>query len=314
MKNVYSFFTKSFSPDFLIFFRIAIGGIVLIHFLSFWNDFDLLFTNKSIIPLEIHTAYNSYPILPIDKILHILSSLVGENASVPVFKYIYILLCLFIITGFFSRISAFLLLILQVSFIKYGSLFYYGADFFTSMSLFYILIFPSSSFFSIQQKIFPSFSQSRQSLTLCKRLIQIHLCIAYFFSGLDKILGFNWWNGESVWKAIHLPNLYHFIELSDYIKNPVFYIVFGWGTIFIELLYPLFINMNKTRKLWLILTISLHIGIIVCFKLFFFSSIMIVWNLTSYYFNYYNENKMVSNPNPSVDTIKNTASLSTKKT
>ncbi|KFF14605.1 hypothetical protein IW15_04000 [Chryseobacterium soli] len=303
MKTLQTFFAKSFSPEFIVFFRIAIGIIVLVHFLSFWSDFDLLYTNHSIIPLELHTAYNTFDVLTIDKILGFLNGYFTENQSILLFKYTYVILCILIISGFFSRISAVFLLILQVSFVKSGSLFFYGADFFTSMSLFYIILFPSSSFFSLQQRLFPKLSRNVQSLTLCKRLIQIHVCIAYFFSGLDKILGFNWWNGESIWKAIHLPNLYKFVALGDYIQNPVFYIIFGWGTIIIELFYPLFINLNKTRKYWLILTISMHVGIILFFNLFFFSAIMIVWNLTSYYFNYYNETKTVPAHSPSVSGI-----------
>lgn len=303
MKTLQTIFSKSFSPEFIVFFRIAIGIIVLIHFLSFWSDFDLLYTNHSIIPLELHTAYNTFDIITIEKILGFLNGYFTENQSILVFKYTYVVLCILIISGFFSRISAIFLLILQVSFVKSGSLFFYGADFFTSMSLFYIILFPSSSFFSLQQRLFPKLSRNLQSLTLCKRLIQIHVCIAYFFSGLDKILGFNWWNGESIWKAIHLPNLYKFVALGDYIQNPVFYIIFGWGTIIIELFYPLFINLNKTRKYWLILTISMHVGIIIFFNLFFFSAIMIVWNLTSYYFNYYNETKTVAAHSPSISRI-----------
>lgn len=303
MKTLQTIFSKSFSPEFIVFFRISIGLIVLIHFLSFWSDFDLLYTNHSIIPLELHTAYNTFDILTIEKILEFLNGYFTENQSILLFKSTYVVLCILIISGFFSRLSALFLLILQISFIKYGSLFFYGADFFTSMSLFYIILFPSSSFFSLQQRLFPKLSRNQQSLTLCKRLIQIHVCIAYFFSGLDKILGFNWWNGESIWKAIHLPNLYKFVALGDYVQNPVFYIIFGWGTIIIELFYPLFINLNKTRKYWLILTISMHVGIIIFFNLFFFSAIMIVWNLTSYYFNYYNETKTLAAHSPTVSGI-----------
>lgn len=275
-----------FNPIFLVFFRISIGLVVMVHFISYWKDFELLYTNQSIVPLELHSLISSYNIININEILSLLN-VVFDTEAVLAFKIIYILLSFFIIVGFFSRISALLLMIIQVSFIKYGSIFNYGADFFTTMSLFYIFIFPSSSYYSIQNFLFPKISKNWQSITLCKRLIQIHLCIAYFFSGLDKILGFNWWNGEAVWKAMHLPNFNRFIVLSDYIISPIFYIFIGWGTIITELLYPIFINLNTTRKLWLILTIGMHLGIIISFNLFFFSAIMITWNLTAYYFNYY---------------------------
>lgn len=35
----------------------------------------------------------------------------------------------------------------------------------------------------------------------------------------------------------------------------------------------------------------MHIGIVIAFNLFFFSALMIIWNLTTYYFNYYDEQK-----------------------
>ncbi|MBT0550954.1 hypothetical protein D1Z97_04100 [Riemerella anatipestifer] len=280
-----------FSPSFLFFFRISIGLVVLLHFLSIWSDFSSLYTRKSVIPLELHTIYNFYDILSIENILSYLERFYSKESSVLIFKYSYVVFCLLIVIGLFSRVSALILLFLQVSFIKHGNLFFYGADFFTEISLFYIFLFPTSSFYSVQSILFPKLSGTKQSVTLCKRLIQVHLCFVYFFSGLDKILGFNWWNGEAVWKAINLPNLTHYIKISDYITSPLFYIAVGWGTILVELLYPIFINFEKTRKFWLFLTISMHVGIIISFNLFFFSSIMIIWNLTAYYFNYYDYEK-----------------------
>nr|WP_314495551.1 hypothetical protein [uncultured Chryseobacterium sp.] len=306
MKKINIYFNKEFSSTFIIFFRIAVGLLVFIHFLSYWKDFELLYTDKSIIPVELHSLHQSYNIVTIDDILNFFTKYFSEDVSVGIFKYFYIILCIFIVTGFFSRISALLLMFLQVSFIKYASLLYYGADFFTTMSLFYVFLFPTSSYFSIQKKYFQKslYFLPDQSLTFSKRLIQIHLCIAYFFSGFDKIIGYNWWNGEAVWKAMHLPNFNSFIVMSDYITSPIFYIVMGWGTIIIELLYPLFINLNKTRKLWFTLTILMHIGIIVSFNLFFFSAIMITWNLTAYYFNYYEKSDLkIPSVNP-VSTVK----------
>lgn len=284
-----TFMEKCYSnvePDFLFFFRVSIGILACVHFLSIWNDFDLLYTPLSIIPLELHKVYNSYDILTIDNIFNFLKIFFSIEQSILVFKFTYIALCIFIAIGLFSRFFSFLLLLIQISFVKYGSLFLYGVDFFTSISLFYIFLFPSSSYYSVQKLYFPIVYGSNQSLFLCKKLLQIHICTVYFFSGFDKLIGFNWRNGEAIWKAINLPNFNNFILLSDYIEVPYFYITFGWVIIIIELMYPIFINFNKTRKIWLFLTIAMHIGIVVSFNLFFFSAIMIIWNLTAYYFNY----------------------------
>ncbi|WP_051289283.1 hypothetical protein [Chryseobacterium daeguense] len=293
-KFLSSYFNKPFTPSFIVFLRVSVAFVLLIHFISMWNDFELLYSNESIIPVEIHGTVYEYDIIPYTRIETFLSAYFPQPNLA--FKYIYVTLAIFIISGFFSRISALFLLILQVSLVKSASLFMYGVDFFASMSLFYIFIFPSSSYFSVQKKFFPKtiLNFPIQSLTICKRILQLHLCIAYFFSGLDKILGFNWWNGEAVWKSLNLPNFTRFVHFPSFFdeKYSLVYLISGWVIIFTELFYPIFININKTRKLWLTLTILMHIGIIISFNLFFFSSIMIIWNLTSYYFNYYEKDKV----------------------
>ena len=238
MNKILAFANQKFSENFVVFFRIAIGLIVMLHFLSCWQDFELLYTDKSIVPTDLQNLYGKYNIITIDDILAFLNKFFSYHLSILIFKILYVVLSISIILGFFSRISSLLLIILQISFIKYGTLLHYGADFFTTMSLFYIFIFPTSSYYSLQKKYFPGSLKfiPDQSLSLCKRLIQAHLCIAYFFSGFDKILGFNWWNGESVWKAVHLPNFNHFVDLGTYVSHPLFYTLVGWCTILTEIL------------------------------------------------------------------------------
>lgn len=117
--------------------------------------------------------------------------------------------------------------------------------------------------------------------------MQIHLCWAYGMSGIEKLSGYNWRNGESVWKALHLPSFENpFIEQIDYLgKFSWIFVISGWAIIIIELLYPLFVNIYRTRKLWLYLTILMHVFIALFLNLYFFSAIMIVWNITNYYFD-----------------------------
>lgn len=63
------------------------------------------------------------------------------------------------------------------------------------------------------------------------------------------------------------------------------------------MLYPLFIWMPKTRKLWLSLTICMHLGIAIILNLYFFSTLMIIWNLANFYFEEDPELKTVVNEN-----------------
>lgn len=290
MKTLYNFFFNQsvVNPEFLIFFRITTGIIVLIHFLSIKADFQYLYGSNKILPTDIQTYSLSENIIYYDNIIMFFKNNFNLTLafSESLFYFLFIILCFFIVIGFYSRISAFFLIFLQVALIKSSYFFTYGVDFFTTMSLFYVILFPSDDYYSIRKRIFLKLNNN-SNLTPFKKLMQIHICWAYGMSGIEKLSGYNWRNGESVWKALHLPSFENpFIEQIDYLgKFSWIFVISGWAIIIIELLYPLFVNIYRTRKLWLYLTILMHVFIALFLNLYFFSAIMIVWNITNYYFD-----------------------------
>ncbi|RMZ60777.1 hypothetical protein D1632_02025 [Chryseobacterium nematophagum] len=280
------FFRKSTDSEFLSFFRIAVGLTILLHFLSILADFEKFFSSQSIVPQDIMNVFTPDWMITFPKVVGYFQVLGISEYNVILFtKIAFISLCIFIITGFYSRISSFFLLLIQIILLKGSSFFVYGADFFTSMSLFYLILFPSDTHFSLRNFLFKR-NNENINITPVKRLFQIHISIAYFFSGLDKVLGFNWWNGESIWKAIHLPysNRDLNIDFSLLADHSYILIIIGWSTIIIEMLYPFFIWNIKTQRIWLLLTISMHLGIAIVLNLYYFSAIMIIWNMTNFYF------------------------------
>jgi len=160
----------------------------------------------------------------------------------------------------------------------------YGADFFASMALFYCIIFPKGKF-SIDYYI-RKFEINQISLRWSLRMLQVHLCIIYTFSGIDKGLGINWYNGESIWRAVSAHNYNGLISLSNYELPNFIYASLGIFTLITETFYPIFINYSKTRKLWLVFTISMHVSIIVFMGLYFFGTLMIILNIAAYYIPY----------------------------
>lgn len=274
------------NTDFIVFFRILIGSLVLVHFLSILSDFDKLFASQAIIPADVSSLLVPKHIITFPRIISFLESKgISEYFTTLLFQISYITCSIFIVVGFLTRFSAILLLFLQVSLVKGSSLFAYGVDFFTSMSLFYIILFPSGRFYSVDNLIFKR-DQKFIDVKPFLRLLQLHIAIAYFFSGFDKIIGYNWWNGEAIWKAINLPHSNQDFQINfDFLSQmPIIPLLMGWAIIIIELFYPLFMNITKTRKIWLTLTILMHIGIAIIFNLYFFSCIMIIWNLSAFYF------------------------------
>lgn len=284
MKKIYQFFFNNSvtNSDFLAFFRISIGVVLLIHFLSISQDFDYLYGINKVIPTDIHTYQLLENVVLYDDIIHFLEKIgLSQKNSESFFSYGYCFLCITIIIGFYSRISALILLFLQIALIKSSYFYSYGVDYFSSMSLLYIALQPSDSVFSIKN----TKAESVQ-LTPFRRLMQVHLCWAYALSGLEKLLGYNWRNGESVWKALHLPTFN--VPFTSIINKLGVYdwlfVIGAWSVVLIELLYPIFIYCRKTRKAWLLFTVSMHLFIAFFLNLYFFSAIMIVWNITNFYF------------------------------
>jgi Vitamin K-dependent gamma-carboxylase len=286
--------TGALAADWPGFLRISTAAFALIHFLSIQADFDILFSYNGLVKPDILAAMNE-GLVPTMVDIHVFAGKIIPGLSyehVLVFFRSFYMLCLACLgAGIFTRISALFSLLTQLILISSINFYQYGADSFTTILLFYCVIFPAGKSMSLDSRLFrKTKSISASSATLCLRVLQIHLCIVYFIGGFDKIAGDNWRNGEAFWKAVTSHNLFHFADVT-FLKNTSFFLIAGWATIIIEMLYPVFINIRKTRNTWLLLTISLHLGIMLFLGLFFFSAVMIIFNLAAYYVPYLKEKK-----------------------
>ncbi|WP_157449659.1 HTTM domain-containing protein [Croceitalea dokdonensis] len=160
-------------------------------------------------------------------------------------------------------------------------------DYFASICLFLLCFLPSNVSFSLDAILFHKKIdglRARLDFPIIRKYMGIFMCIAYFFSGFDKLLGYNWRNGESIWKTFTLPysNLDFNLQLEWLADYPWVMIGMGWFVILQEIFYFL-INHKPLRRFWLIGIVCMHLGIALILNLYFFSAIMIILNLTTYY-------------------------------
>lgn len=285
--SIVSFFQGYDTTISLAFFRIAISLITLCHFLSYSTDFDLFLSQKALIPHDLSTLYiDEYlPTLPL--ITDFISSVLDTTSqnSLQIVLFLFILSCVALMVGFLTRFSALVCLFLHLAINNSNPIFIYGIDYFISMSLFYCMLFPTGKIHSLDNFIF---KRKVSAIPIYyRRILQIHICIVYFFSGLSKSLGFNWWNGEAIWKTINLPysNLSFNNHLNWLSSYPIILLILGISIFLIELLYPIFVFSHKTRKVWLFFVLGMHIFIAFSLNLFMFSAIMIAWNISAFHFN-----------------------------
>lgn len=260
---------------FLVFFRIFISFIALVDVLSLGEDFSLLFSEKhTFIPKELMYVVSEYrdslDILKVYLKEHNLTLFFYDNA-----KLVYIIVLILLMFGFLARLTSLVALLLQLIIFKSFNELNYGYDQFLTMSLFYCFWFPVGKYFSIDSYIFKS--KEGESGFNYIRVIQVHLCIVYFFAGISKALDPGWWNGMSLWRSI--SSVY-----NDYFTiSPYILLIVGIGTVLLETLYSVFIWINKTRYIVLVLCIIMHISIAYTLGLYSFSAMLIVWNIAAFY-------------------------------
>jgi len=264
------------------FFRFFIGFFCFLHFLSITTDFQLLYGKNGFVPSEVGELFKGFGILGFSQFSSFSASVFGfdEAASVLLFKILFLFFSLSFTFGFLTRFSAFVLLIIQITLAKGSYLYTYGVDNFTTIALFYCVIFPLNRQLSIDSKIF---RLKPVSISKYRKVLQLHLCFVYFFSGFEKALGVNWWNGESIWKCLTMPILgNHAYDFSFLASLPVLPTLLGWSILLIELGYPFFIFRKSTSKYWLAMVVSMHIGILFFLNLYFFSALMIILNVSAF--------------------------------
>lgn len=269
---------------FLTFFRTFVSFIALVDIIALGDDFHLLFSkNDTFIPkklLYIFSGYNWF----FDNIETFLQKYGFTNFFYSYAGYIYILLLILLFVGFLTRFVAFFAIIFQLLIFKSFNELNYGYDQFLTMSLFYCFWFPVGKYFSIDSYIFKNKQECSNFNYI--RVIQIHLCIVYFFAGIAKALDPDWWNGMSLWRAV--SSVYNnYFTLSPYV-----FLVVGIGTVFLETLFSVFIWIDKTRNIILFLCILMHISIAYMLGLYSFSAILIVWNVAAFYHLQPNEVKI----------------------
>ncbi len=185
-----------------------------------------------------------------------------------------------LIVGLFCRPAAFLSWFLYLSTIKSANLYAYGADNFTIIGLFYLLIAPLPDNWALD-RWWQHRSFDPRRIGWHRRLLQLHLCVVYFFGGLTKALGAGWWNGHSIWRALTCPP-YDYIPASVLLSLRYLLPLAGILVILFELTYPAFIWGKRTRPIWLAGIITIHAGIGLAMGLYLFAFVMIVLNLAGF--------------------------------
>jgi hypothetical protein len=282
------------NPLWMVCLRCGIALISFAHFMALQPDFDNIFSANAFVPPDIANATRDFLIPSIYSLHKSVQGIipVSYEATLLFFRILYPVTLLTLLVGLFTRPVAILSLALHLLITNSMEYYSYGVDLFTSIALFYCCLFPVGSLFSLDALWFKKTPPAAHRVSKCLKLLQTHVCIMYFFSGFEKLLGYNWRNGESIWRMLHGYNATESINF-DFLYNTPVPLLAGWFTIVLEMMYPLFINIPQTRKWWLAGIVIFHVSIAFFMGLYFFSSVMIILNLAAYYMPFAGDKKTV---------------------
>lgn len=186
-----------------------------------------------------------------------------------------------LVIGLFCRPAAITAWFLHLACVKSSEVFAYGMDLFLTIGLFYLMLSPLPDSRSLEYRLWKSRAPDPRMVGFFRRVLQLHLCIIYFFSGLAKCLGSGWWNGMNVWGALTRPP---FNVLDPYLiaKWRILLPVAGVSICLIEIGYPIFIWWRRTRPIWLGCVVAMHAAIGIAMGMYLFASIMIVLNVAAF--------------------------------
>ena len=286
-KRLEEFLFPARSTGWIALLRLGLGLQVTVYALSLWNDWIYLLAASSdgLISRDLSEAILGLDSSFIPRLgwLVALGGQVGLSEQVTLRIALGCLLCsgVFLLIGFLSRPAAIAAWLLHLAARSSGGLTAYGVDNFMTIGLFYLMLCPLPDRYSLDSRLWKERILDPQRIGFHQRVLQLHLCLIYFFGGLAKCLGAGWWNGDSIWRAL-TRSPFNVIPPDFLLGWSNFLPLMGILICLVEIGYPAFIWPNKTRRIWLAGVLAMHAGIGAAMGLHLFALIMIVLNLAAF--------------------------------
>jgi hypothetical protein len=267
--------------------RVGLGFQVMFYSLSLRNDWDYLLsgTASGLVTRNLAEALLSLESYFVPRLgwLVALGTHVGlrEEMVLSIAWVCLLVAGCGLLVGLACRYSAVLAWFLHLCAAKSGGLVSYGVDNFMTIGLFYLMLSPLPDRYALDWRLRELRPRDPQFLGFWRRVLQLHLCVIYFLSGLTKCIGSGWWDGSNVWRALIRPP-FNVIDPEILVRWNYLFPVAGIFICLLEIGYPFFIWNSKTRKIWLIGICAMHVGIGLTMGMYLFAFIVIILNVAAF--------------------------------
>jgi Vitamin K-dependent gamma-carboxylase len=161
---------------------------------------------------------------------------------------------------------------------------YFGLDRINCLLAMYLMLGPCGARYSLDRiwrlrRGAPTEAPMSTAANLAIRLLQLHMCIIYFFSGLGKLQGQSWWSGDAVWISSAIQEYQYLVDMTWLVRHSWLVNIMTHATVFWELSYCALVWPRLTRPWVLMMAILVHGGIAVAYGMPTFGLVMLIGNL-----------------------------------
>ncbi|RMF39130.1 MAG: HTTM domain-containing protein [Planctomycetota bacterium] len=201
-------------------------------------------------------------------------------------QVVAIVAALALMVGLATRITSVLSWWLMLMVCHRLTLALFGLDQIVVMLLMYLMLSQCGGVWSIDRRLrsrigprwWLATDQPHFSNRVATRLIQLHLCVIYAFSGLSKARGEMWFDGSALWYAL-VNYEYQSLDLVWLGRYPWLVSLLTLATLFWETFYCALVWPRLTRPFVLGMAVVVHGGIALALGMPTFGWMMIVANM-----------------------------------
>ena len=258
---------ENYKSFYLAFLRVGISIWLLTELCLNWSSLDVLYGRSAFV-------------LSKTNFLHRLAGGFSSISNYYMWFIIpYILVLLLNIAGIGRWITALLLFVMLYTLQRMNMLIVNGGGLMARLILLYLVFANSYQYFVlIKQK--PLKEQQRKIVNLLSNLaalsIMLHLCLAYFSSGIVKILDTYWQRGEAVYYVLQMERFVGTPFNSVILQHPWIDITATYTVLLFELGFPILIWIKKLRKPLLVIGIIFHLSIYIFLMIYAFQIVFLL--------------------------------------
>ena len=234
--------------------RVLVSLWLLKEMIFRWPAFDVLYSNHSFLQLN-PTQYFSF--------FRLNAGFLREHYMVLV--SICMCLLVFNLLGIGRNIVSLLLFICFTLLYNFNNMFTNGGDEMSMLLLFYLSFANSFSFFTLFKRK-PWLPQTEKVYNLLSNLaaysIMINLCLIYFIAGMYKLMHPYWQTGTAIYYFANYERFSVFAAGGKFVAVPLLLSnLFTYGTILLELGFPVLAWHKKYRNIIFSLMLVMHLCI-----------------------------------------------------